>query len=41
MKWRTAESKRKSYIFENQELEANDLKLVIKINYIFWKASLI
>jgi len=34
-KWKTAESKRKSYIFENQELEANDLKLVIKINYIF------
>lgn len=35
MKQKTAESKRKSYIFENQELEANDLKLAIKINHIF------
>lgn len=35
MKWKTAESKKKSCIFEDQELEANDLKLVIIINYIF------
>lgn len=41
MKWKTAESKKKSYIFEDQELEANDLKLVIIINYIFRKVSLI
>lgn len=34
-KWKAAESKRKSYIFENQELETNDLKSVIKINDIF------
>lgn len=34
-KWKTAESKRKSYIFESRELEAHDLKLVIKINHMF------